>query len=56
MPITLVQLDHTVFILGQEKEYTVKPTPLPDGVPQGKCQGNCCKRRAVFDHISQVRS
>ena len=56
MPITLVQLDHTVYILGQEKECMVKLTSLPDGVPQGKCQENCCRRRAVFDRISQVKS
>ena len=30
----------TVSILGQDKGYTVKYTPLPDGVPEGGAQGN----------------
>ena len=30
----------TVSVLGQEEGYTVKNTPLPEGVPEGKAQGN----------------
>ena len=31
---------YTVFVLGRDKGYTVKYNPLPEGVPEGKAQGN----------------
>ena len=31
---------HYVSVLGLYKGYTVKYNPLPEGVPQGKAQGN----------------
>ena len=30
----------TISVLGQEEGYTVKYTPLPEGVPEGKARGN----------------
>ena len=33
-------LPYTVSVLGQEEGYTVKYTPLREGVPEGKAQGN----------------
>ena len=30
----------TVFVLGREEGYTVKYTPLPEVVPEGKARGN----------------
>ena len=30
----------TVSVLGWDKGYTVKYTPLPEGVPDGKARGN----------------
>ena len=30
----------TVSVLGRKEGYTVKYTPLPDGVPKGEAQGN----------------
>ena len=32
--------DYTVPVLGREEGYTVKYTPLSEGVPEGKAQGN----------------
>ena len=29
-----------VSVLGQDKEFTVKYKPLPEGVPKGKARGN----------------
>ena len=36
----LVCQEFTVFVLGQDKGYTVKYNPLPEGVPEGKTRGN----------------
>ena len=30
----------TVSVLGREERYTVKYTPLPEGVPEGEARGN----------------
>ena len=35
-----VQTVHTVSILGRDEGYTVKYTPLPEGVPEDKARGN----------------
>ena len=31
---------NTVSVLGREEGYTVKYTPLPEGVPKGEARGN----------------
>ena len=31
---------YTVSVLGRDEGYTVKYTPSPEGVPEGKAQGN----------------
>ena len=31
---------YTVSVLGREEGYTVKFTPLPEGVPEGEARGN----------------
>ena len=40
----------------QEEGYTVKYTPPPEGVPEGKARGNSWKRRGIFDRTSRVKS
>ena len=40
--------------LGQDKGYTVKYKPLPEGVPKGKVRGNSQRQRAIFDRIFRV--
>ena len=38
-PIEMVTT-YTVSVLGREEGYTVKFTPLPEGIPEDKAQGN----------------
>ena len=33
-------LNNNVSVLGREEGYTVKYTPTPEGVPEGKAEGN----------------
>ena len=47
---------YTVSVLGQDKRYMVKYNPLPEGVIEGKAQGNSRRQRVIFDRISQVES
>ena len=47
---------NTVSVLGREEGYTVKYTPPPEGVPEGKARGNSGRRRGIFDRISRVES
>ena len=41
-----------VSVLGREEGYTVKYTPLSEGVPEGKTQGNSLRQRGIFDRKS----
>ena len=43
-------------VLGQEEGCTVKFTPSPEGVPEGKTQGISWRQRGIFDRISQLES
>ena len=54
--LRVYQLCSTVSVLGRDKGYTIKYTPLPEGVPEGKSQGNSFRRRGIFDRISWVKS
>ena len=40
--MSVLRLDsgYTVSVLGQDKGYTVKYNPLPEGVPEGEARGN----------------
>ena len=45
-----------IFVVGQDEGYTVKYSPLLEGVPKGKARGNSRRQRAIFDSIFQVES
>ena len=46
----------TVSVLGREEGYTVKYSPLPEGVPEGEARRNSQRQRGIFDRISRVKS
>ena len=37
---TVYSVQYIVSVLGREEGYTVKYTPLPEGVPKGEARGN----------------
>ena len=43
MSLHCTVLCYTVSVLGREEGYTVKYTPLPEGVPEGKALGKSYK-------------
>ena len=45
---------YTVSVLGRDKGYTVKYSPPPEGVPEGKARGNSRMWMSLFDLISRV--
>ena len=49
-------VQYIVSVLGLNSEYTVKYRPPPEGVPEGKAQGNSGRLRAIFVRISRVES
>ena len=46
--ISECQLLYNVSVLGREEGYTVKYTPLPEGVPEGEAQGNSWRQRGYI--------
>ena len=49
-------IEYNVSVLGRDEGYTVKYTPLPEGVPEGEARGSSWRQRGIFDRISQVES
>ena len=52
----LILKNNILPVLGLILGYTVKYSPLPLGVPEGKAQGNYLRRRAIFECTSLVSS
>ena len=55
-----IQGGETVSVLGRDQGYTVKYSPLSEGVPEGKSRRksrrNSQRQRAIFDRTSRVES
>ena len=45
-------MQKNIFLLGSDKGYTVKYSPLPEEDPEGEGKG---RQRAIFYHISRVK-
>ena len=54
--IIIIVRNEILSVLGREEGYTVKYSPLAEGVPEGEARGNSRGRRAIVDRISRVES
>ena len=49
-------MEYLVYVLGQDDGYTVKYTPLHEGIPECEAWGNSWRERGILDNLSQDES